>query len=91
MHMNILVGFYDRSTIREMLKECSKMHKFEHKNVLTLRGVCLDGGPAPYIVMPFMANGSLLAYLRKNRSTLAVSCKEQSEVATFISACTHLC
>ena len=88
--MNILVGFYDRSTIREMLKECSKMHKFEHKNVLTLRGVCLDGGPAPYIVMPFMANGSLLAYLRKNRSTLAVSYKEQSEVATFISACIQL-
>ena len=56
------------------------MHEFEHKNILTLRGVCLDGGPAPYIVMPFMANGSLLAYLRKNRSTLAVSCKEQSEV-----------
>ena len=56
------------------------MHVFEHKNILALRGVCLDGGPAPYIVMPFMANGSLLAYLRKNRSTLAVSCKEQSEV-----------
>ena len=56
------------------------MHEFEHKNVLTLRGVCLDGGPAPYIIMPFMANGSLLAYLRKNRSTLTVSGKELSEV-----------
>ena len=59
------IGFYDRSTIREMLKECTKMHKFDHPNVLTLRGVCLDGGPAPYIIMPFLANGSLLAYLRK--------------------------
>ena len=77
------VGFYDRSTIREMLKECTKMHKFDHPNVLTLRGVCLDGGPAPYIIMPFLANGSLLAYLRKNRGTLVVSCKEQSEVTSY--------
>ena len=56
------------------------MHEFEHKHVVTLRGVCLDGGPAPYIIMPFMANGSLLAYLKKNRETLIVSSKEQDEV-----------
>ena len=36
--------------------------------------IYLDGGPAPYIIMPFMANGSLLAYLRKNRKTLVLSC-----------------
>ena len=62
------------------------MHKFEHKNVLTLRGVCLDGGPAPYIIMPFMANGSLLAYLKNNRSTLLVSSKEQNEVNLIVYA-----
>ena len=61
-----------------MLKECFKMYKFDYPkfNVLTLTGVCLDGGPAPYIIMPFMANGSLLAYLKKNRATLIVSCKD---------------
>ena len=80
----VFLGFYDRSTIREMLKECSKMHEFEHKHVVTLRGVCLDGGPAPYIIMPFMANGSLLAYLKKNRETLIVSSKEQDEVNTTL-------
>ena len=56
------------------------MHEFEHTHVLSLRGVCLDGGPAPYILMPFMANGSLLTYLKKNRDTLLVSCREESEV-----------
>ena len=56
-----------------MLKECSKMHKFNHPNVLTLSGVCLDGGPAPYIIMPFMAKGSLLDYLKNNRGTLVIS------------------
>ena len=53
--------------MRELLKECAKMHKFDHPNVLKLIGVCLDGGPAPYIIMPFMANGSLLSYLRNQR------------------------
>ena len=53
-----------------MLKECPKMYKFDHPNVLNMRGVCLDGGPAP-----FMANGSLLAYLKKNHGMLTVSTK----------------
>ena len=66
-----------------MLKECSKMHEFDHKHILTLRGVCLDGGPAPYIIMPFMANGSLLAYLKKNRGVL-VPDKESNEVSLVI-------
>ena len=71
-YITVNVGFYDRSTVREMMKECSKMYKFDHPNILTLKGVCLDGGPAPYIIMPFMANGSLLAYLHKNRDSLVV-------------------
>ena len=49
------------------------MSEFNHVHVLTLKGVCLDGGPSPYIIMPFMANGSLLAYLRKNRKSLVIS------------------
>ena len=62
-----------------MLKECAKMYNFDHSNVLTLRGICLDGGAAPYIIMPFMANGSLLAYLKKNRETLVVSLSDKDE------------
>ena len=52
------------------------MSTFDHVNVLTMKGVCLDGGPAPYIIMPFMANGSLLAYLKKNRSSLVISSED---------------
>ncbi len=74
-----VAGMYNRNTVRDMLKECSKMYKFDHPNVLPLRGVCLDGGTAPYIIMPFMANGSLLAYLKKNRETLVVSLSDQDE------------
>ena len=59
--------------VKDMMKECSRMSEFNHVHVLTLKGVCLDGGPAPYIIMPFMANGSLLAYLKKNRKSLVIS------------------
>jgi serine/threonine protein kinase len=63
-------GFYDDTLVKEMLKECVKMLQFDHPNVLSLIGVCVDGGTAPYIVMPFMANGSLHLYLKKFRSDL---------------------
>ena len=59
------------------------MSKFDHPNVLPLIGVCLDGGPAPFIIMPFLMNGSLLAYLKKNRGALVVTCdnKDNDEVS----------
>ena len=74
-------GFYDHSMVRDMLKECLRMSTFNHRHVLTLKGVCLDGGPAPYIIMPFMANGSLLAYLRKNRKAFVVSNENNDDVS----------
>ena len=39
------------------------MALFEHKNVMTLIGVCLDGD-MPLIIMPFMAKGCVLEYVR---------------------------
>ena len=81
------VGFYNKDDIEDMLRESSKMCKFEHQNVLALNGVCLDGGPAPFIIMPFMANGSLLTYLKKNRNSLVTSFEEVEEVHNR--ACSH--
>ena len=48
------------------------MKHFDHPNVLHLIGVCLDAGPAPYVVMPYMANGSLLHYLKKERDNIVL-------------------
>lgn len=54
------------------MKEWMRISKFDHPNVLNIIGVCLDGGPAPYVVMPFMSNGSLLSYLKKRRKKFVV-------------------
>ena len=53
-----------------MMDESIKMKRFDHPNVISLIGVCIDAGPAPYIIMPFMGNGSLLSYLKKHRTEL---------------------
>ena len=79
--MNIdSAGFVHKDLVKDLLKECSKMMEFDHPNVLKLKGVCLDGGPAPYIIMPFIANGSLLAYLKENRDTLVVSASKEDVI-----------
>ena len=53
-----------------MSEEIIKMKDFHHPNVMSLIGVCLDAGPGVSIVMPFMANGSLLDYLKKEREKI---------------------
>lgn len=59
--------------VETIKQECSKMSFFDHQNVLPLLGVCVDAGPAPYIIMPFMSNGSLLSYLKRKREIYTVA------------------
>ena len=44
------------------------MQEFDHPRVMSLVGVCLESGVG--IVMPYMANGSVLNYLRREKATL---------------------
>ena len=48
------------------------MSRFKHPHVMGLIGVCLDAGTAPYIIMPYMANGCLLDYLKQERSNIVL-------------------
>ncbi len=66
-----------------MLEEILKMQAFHHNHVMSLTGVCLDGGAGPVIVMPYMANGSLLDYLRKKRDTLILDEDASSDKVTM--------
>ena len=56
----------------KFVEESLTMSRFKHAHVMGLIGVCLDAGSAPYIVMPYMANGSLLHYLKRERSNLVL-------------------
>ena len=44
------------------------MKDFKHRHVMPLIGVCFDSGVG--VVMPYMANGSVLNYLKKERESL---------------------
>ena len=67
-----VTGYFNETDIDKIKEESVKMKQFHHPNVMSLVGVCLDGGPAPYIVMPYMAKGSLQSYLKKERNILAL-------------------
>ena len=56
------------------------MKEFKHPNVMGLIGVCLDMGPVPYIVLPFMSGGDLLTHIQQKRSSLVVECSEDEEM-----------
>ena len=54
------------------------MQEFHHPHVMSLIGVCLDAGAGVSIVMPYMGNGSLLDYLKKERESLELD--DDSEI-----------
>lgn len=62
------------------MEECLIMSTFDDLHVLTLIGVCLELGPAPYIIMPYMARGSLLSYLKKERPNLTVTDASEEDI-----------
>ena len=69
----LLAGSYSDDDLQDFIQESLKMKGLNHSHVMNLIGICLDAGPAPYIVMPFMGNGDLLSYLKKHREKLLVS------------------
>ena len=76
---DMIVGSFDESDTKELIQESIRMYEFDHPNVLSMLGICLDAGPAPYIIMPYMANGSLLSYVKKDRKNLLVDSEEDDE------------
>ena len=62
------------------------MRHFDHPNVLRLVGVCLVpseegfGSTGPCIVMPFMAKGSLLDFLRAEADNLYIELEDENVI-----------
>ena len=53
--------------VENFLEECSKMKNFNHPNVLPLIGVSFDKESNPAMVLPFVNNGDVKAYLLSQR------------------------
>ncbi|KAL5520747.1 hypothetical protein ACEPAF_2750 [Sanghuangporus sanghuang] len=51
---------------RELCKEALIWRPLDHPNVLPFLGICTDGFPSVGLVSPFMDNGELMIYLRRN-------------------------
>ena len=63
----------DSVDVDTFVEESLKMSRFKHHHVMELIGVCLDGMFAPLIIMPYMANGSLLKYLRQETDNFVLN------------------
>lgn len=60
--------------VEDFIAESAIMLDFHHPNVLSLVGVCFDTeDQLPIILLPFMANGDLRAYLKSQRRLRASS------------------
>ena len=76
-------GSFTEKEKNQLLRESDMMLNFDHPNVINLIGVCIDAGPSPYLVLPFMENGSLLSYIRKNRNNLLVTKETAADKVAF--------
>ncbi|KAL5475057.1 hypothetical protein EMCRGX_G027105 [Ephydatia muelleri] len=74
-----LKGLFTMDDLCSMMGEILKMQDFHHPHVMTLIGVSFDANHTPSMVMPFMANGSLLSYLKNNRSSLLLAQAAEEE------------
>lgn len=71
--------------LKAFFAESLIMKDFDHPNVLgRLTGVCFDTPDGcPYLILPFMVNGSLKDYLRNSRVN-------QKDVDTFPKVSIHV-
>ena len=70
------------------ISESVIMKNFKHRNVLGLVGVSVgvkDGIAAPYIILPFMANGDLKGYLQHKRNMTENNPESLFKVYTYLS------
>ena len=75
-------GLYSTADVQQMVQEVVKMQDFKHPHVMPLIGVCFDAGMG--VVMPFMANGSVLNYLKRERETLFMNDEADIEQVSCI-------
>ena len=60
---------FSSSTAEDFIKECNIAKNFDHPNVLSLIGVCINPEEAiPLMVMPYMHHGDVKSYVKSKRA-----------------------
>ena len=76
-----LTGMFSSNDLKQLAEESQIMARFDHPNVMRLLGVAISQAHQTlFVVMPFMAQGSLLSYLRKHRTELTVENEEMTDM-----------
>ena len=78
----MLAGSFTKDDTEDLIRESVLMYKFDHPNVISLIGLCLDAAPSPYIILPFMENGSLLLYIKNSRAILHANSDTEDEIVS---------
>ena len=60
---------FSTSDVKKLTNEIDAMLSFDHPNVMPLIGVSVDR-EVPHLILPFMANGSVLEYVRHHKEDL---------------------
>lgn len=55
--------------MEKLTKEIDTMLSFDHPNVMSVIGVIVDR-EMPFLIMPFMAKGSILEYVKHHKGEL---------------------
>ena len=55
-----------------IVDEGLRMSRFKHTHVMGLIGMCINADSCPYVIMPYMAYGSLLSYLQRERKRIVI-------------------
>ena len=80
IYIIFLLALFSESAVTNLNQEILKMMHFDHPNVMPLIGVCIDG-TSPVLIMPYMANGSVLEYVKHHKNKLKFTyTTEKSEV-----------
>ena len=87
MVITFCAGIFSRADIQSMLSEVVKMSELSHPNIMSVVGVCVDSSQGPSIVMPYMANGSLLDYLKRERESLYLDFDAETDTVSIIARC----
>lgn len=82
------LALFSTSDVRKLTKEVDTMFYFDHPNVMSLIGVCVDG-EIPLLIMPFMAKGSVLEYVKHNKEELLHTSEAAQAQVCWSVMCEH--